>query len=199
MSHVPVLSKLAYAKNPEHQSFILGFEGQLKGRYNLLFLETIGVLGGAKLRADIERELGHPTYTPEGWAPVRDCIYMFDQACRAGVSVEQMGELVMPAYKLAKPEAFEGRSIVDAFEILEKGYRQDTSYGGVSPGLRAGRDHASVFRRNSVFPCSYFVGVIRGLLGIFRVQGSIAEVECQWKGAPSCRFDARWTPERHAV
>jgi hypothetical protein len=193
------LSSVAYARNALHQRFVLEFEGQLRARYNLVFLETVGVLGGAKLRRDIERELGHPRYAPDGWASVRDAILIFDRAVRAGVSVEQMGELVMPTYKQANPDVFRGRSITDAFEILEKGYRQDTSYGGVSPGLKTGRDHASVFRRNSVFPCLYFVGVIRGLLGLFGVQGTIGEVECQWQGAPSCRFDARWGQQKSAA
>jgi hypothetical protein len=53
-----------------------------------------------------------------------------------------------------------------------------------------------MFRRNSVLPCPYFGGVIKGTLLLFRVVGSVAEVECQWQGAPGCRYDVHWSADK---
>jgi hypothetical protein len=192
----PPLESVAYAKSSAHQRFIQGFEGQLRGRYLSVFLQIAGVLGGPKLRTDIERELEHPRYHPDQMSSARHGVLIFDRATRAGVSVERMGEMVMAAYKQANPEVFEGKSVLDAFELLEAAYRRDTTYGGVSPGLRLGRNEASIFRRNSAFPCAYFAGVIKGTLLLFHVVGSVTEPECQWQGAPSCRYDARWSPPK---
>jgi hypothetical protein len=187
---------ISYAKSPAHEAFIQAFDGQVKARYLTAYLNYVGTLGSPQLRTDIERALGSPRYQPDDWRPVREAILIFDRAARAGVSVERMGELVMPTYKEGHPLAFEGRTMTDAFDILEAAYRRDTSYGGVSPGLVKGPGRASVFRQNSVFPCAYFVGVIKGLLRLFGTEGTVVEVECQWQSKPSCRFDARWDADR---
>jgi hypothetical protein len=190
----PSLTTIAYAKNLDHQRFIQSFEGKLKGRYVMAFLVGVEFLGGAPLRQQIERELGNPAYGPDQWASARDMVVIFDRAARHGVSVERMGELVMPAYKRANPQAFAGKSVYDAFAILERGYRQDTSYGGVSPEPEKLAGLMRVFRSNAPGPCQYFVGVIKGLLQCFGVGGSVREVACQWEGAKSCCFEARWNP-----
>jgi hypothetical protein len=191
----PLLTTIAYARNVNHQRFVQRFEGKLKGRYVIAFLVGVEFLGGAPLRQQIERELGHPVYGPDQWVSARDMVVIFDRAARSGVSVERMGELVMPAYKRANPQAFVGRSVYDAFAILEKGYRQDTTYGGVSPEAEKLSGLMRVFRTGSPGPCQYFVGVIKGLLQCLGVvSGSVREVACQWEGAKSCCFEARWNP-----
>jgi hypothetical protein len=186
------LSTVAYAKSPSHERFIQGFGGKLKGRYLIGFLVGVEYLGGAPLRQQIERELGNPHYGPEEWVGVRDMAVIFDRAVRAGVSVERVGELVMPSYKRANPLAFEGRTVQEAFDILERAYRQDTSYGGVSPGLDKALGLVRVHRVNSPLPCQCFSGVIKGLLQCFGVIGSVHEIACQWEGANSCCWEARW-------
>jgi hypothetical protein len=185
--------KVAYAKSPSHEHFIQGFDGKLKGRYLIAFLVGVEFLGGPALRQEIERELGNPHYGPDQWTDARHMVIVFDRAARAGISVERIGELVMPAYKRANANAFAGRTIVSAFEILENGYRQDTTYGGVSlaPGTAPGLVH--VFRTNSPLPCEYFVGVIKGLLQCFDIVGSVHETACQWQGAHRCCFETRWS------
>jgi hypothetical protein len=190
---LPLLSTISYAKNVSHQRFVQSFEGQLKARYVIAFLVGVEFIGGAPLRKQIERELGDPVYGPDQWASARDMIVIFDRAVRAGVSVERMGELVMPAYKRANPQAFTGKSVYDAFDILERGYRQDTSYGGVSPEAERLSNLMRVFRSGSPLPCQYFVGVIKGLFQCFGTMGTVREVACQWEGAKSCCFEARWS------
>jgi hypothetical protein len=186
------LSTVAYARSDEHLRFLQTFGGKLKGRYVIGFLVGVEYLGGASLRRDIERELGRPHYGPDEWVPVREMVVVFDRAMRAGVSVERIGELVMPAYKRAHPEAFAGRTVSDAFDILERAYRQDTSYGGVSPGLEKAPGLVRVHRFNSPLPCPCFSGVIKGLLQTFGVLSSVDEIACQWQGARSCCWEARW-------
>jgi hypothetical protein len=190
----PLLTTIAYAKNLKHQRFVQSFEGQLKGRYVIAFLVGVEFLGGAPLRQQIERDLGDPNYGPDAWVSARDMVVIFDRAARNGVSVERMGELVMPAHKRANPQQYAKRSVYDAFEILERGYRQDTSYGGVSPEPEKSSGLMRVFRSNAPGPCQYFVGVIKGLLQCFGVNGTVREVACQWEGGKSCCFEARWTP-----
>jgi hypothetical protein len=186
------LPGVAYAKSPEQERFVQGFEGKLKGRYNLAFLVGVEYLGGKQLRSDIEKELGHPQYRPDEWSSARDMVIIFDRAVRAGVSVERVGELVFPAYKRANPTLFEGKTVVNGFELLERAYREDTTYGGVSPGHEVKPGLVRLFRKNSPLPCQYFAGVLKGVLHVFGVQGSVQEVACQWEGAPSCTFEARW-------
>jgi hypothetical protein len=166
--------------------------GQLKGRYVIAFLVGVEFLGGAQLRKKIEFELGDPVYGPDAWAPARDIIVIFDRAARAGVDVERMGELVMPAFKRAHPQLFVGKTVLDAFDILESGYRTDTTYGGVSPEAEKNVGRLRVFRTGSPVPCQYFVGVVKGLLQVFGVAGSVREIACQWEGGKSCCFEARW-------
>lgn len=62
----------------------------------------------------------------------RDFVVMFDRAARAG-------ELAVPTYKRASPHAF---------AIIEKGYRAETSYGGVSPMHEVRAGFARVFRKD---------------------------------------------------
>jgi hypothetical protein len=188
----PALDTIAYAKNPAHERFIQNFDGKLKGRYVIGFLVGVEFLGGAPLRGRIEAELGNPHYAPDEWVAARDMVIIFDRAVRAGVAVERIGELVTPAYKRSHPEAFAGRTIHDAFDILEGAYRQDTTYGGVSPGIEKAPGLVRVHRLNSPIPCACFSGVIKGLLQTFGVLSSVHEIACQWEGAHSCCWEARW-------
>ena len=185
--------QIVYAKNAAHQQFLSGFNGQLKGRSNLAFLVTIEFIGGAKLRKDIETELGNPTYQPDEWCSARDAIVMFDRAIRAGVPAERLGHGVMPAYKRVFPEHFQGKTTMrDAFGLLEQAYRANTTYGGVAPGTVVEPTRALVYRKGSPLPCEYFVGVIHGLLKLFSVKAVTREIACQWNGAPACCYEANW-------
>ena len=185
------LPSVAYAKNPEHERFIQSFEGQVKGRYHLAFLVGIEYIGGHDLRARIEKELANPHYQPDDWYSARDMVVMFDRAVRAGLAVGRVGELVMPTYKRSNPKAFEGKTIIHGFEILEQAYRAHTSYGGVSPPHEVEPRCVRLYRL-SPLPCEYFVGVVKGLLSVFGIQGTSREVTCQWEGGVRCCFEARW-------
>jgi hypothetical protein len=184
--------QIVYAKNAAHQQFLESFNGQLKGRSNLAFLVVIEFIGGPQLRKDIEVALGYPTYQPDEWCSARDAIVMFDLAIRAGVPAERLGYRVMPTYKRQFPAVFEGKTVRDAFEILEQAYRANTTYGGVAPGALVEPTRALIYRQGSPLPCDYFVGVINGLLGLFSIRGTSREIECQWNGAPACCYEARW-------
>jgi hypothetical protein len=187
------LTSIAYAKNSRHERFILKeFDGQLKGRYVIAFLVAVEFLGGAPLRKQIEHELGDPKYGLDAWVPGRDLVFIFDRATRAGVSVERMGEILVPAYKRANPQDFEGRTVFDGADILEHGFRQSSTYGPVSPPHEKMVAGLRVYRTDSPMPCVYFAGVIKGLLQVFNIFGSVRETECQWEGAKSCCFEARW-------
>jgi hypothetical protein len=185
--------QIVYAKNAAHQQFLDGFHGKLKGRSSIAALVVIEFIGGSTLRKDIEAELGNPTYQPDEWCSARDLIVMYDRALRAGVSAERLGYRVMPTFMRSFPELFQGKSVRDAFHILEKAYRENTTYGGVAPGAHIEPTRALVYRKASPLPCDYFVGVINGLLGIFSVKGTTHEIECQWQGAPACCYEATWS------
>lgn len=187
------LPTIAYAKNAAHERFIKSFTGQMKARYNLAFLVGVEYIGGQALRAAIERDLGDPRYRPEDWCSTLDAVLIFDRAARAGISVERLGELVLPTYRRANPKVFDGKNVTDGFDILESAYRADTSYGGVSPGHEVKPGRVRLFRADSPLPCAYFVGVVRGLLQVFGVSGEVREVACQWEGEPVCGFEARWS------
>jgi len=186
-------ANVTYAKNAEHERFLRGFDGRVKGLYHIAYLVAIEFSGGAQLRSEIEVALEKPTYLPNEWYPAKDMIVMFDRAIRAGVSPERIGRQTMPTYKRTNPARFEGKSVRDGFELLEQAFRADTTYGGVSPGLLAEAGQAKVYRKGSPLPCDFFVGVIKGLLTVFSANGTVQEVECQWNGAPACCFEARWT------
>lgn len=186
------LESVAYAKNPDHERFIQGFIGECRGRYHLAFLVGVEILQGPPLRAKIEGDLGHPRCLPDEMYPGRDLAVIFDRAVRAGLSAERLGQLVIPTYKRSNPQIFEGKTVADAFEILERGYRTDTTYGSVSPAHEAGPGRVRIFRVGHPTPCAVFVGVIGGLFKVFGVEGSAAETACQWEGAATCCFEARW-------
>jgi hypothetical protein len=187
------LGPIVYAKNAAHQQFLESFEGKLKGRSSIAALVVIEFIGGSKLRKDIEAELGNPAYQPDDWCSARDLIVIYDRALRAGVSAERLGYRVMPTFKRTFPKLFEGKTVRDAFRILEKAYRENTTYGGVAPGAHVETTRALVYRKGSPLPCDYFVGVINGLLGLFSVEGTTREIECQWNGAPACCYEAMWS------
>jgi hypothetical protein len=98
----------------------------------------------------------------------------------------------MPTYKRAFPALFDGKSVRDAFEILEQAYRSNTTYGGVAPGALIEPTRALIYRKGSPLPCDYFVGVINGLLGLFSLEATTHEIACQWNGAPACCYEANW-------
>jgi hypothetical protein len=185
--------QIVYAKNTAHQQFLDSFNGKLKGRSSIAALVVIEFIGGAQLRKDIEAELGNPTYQPDEWCSARDLIVMYDRAIRSGVSAERLGYRVMPTFRRSFPALFEGKTVRDAFRILEQAYRENTTYGGVTPGALVEPTRALIYRKGSPLPCNYFVGVINGLLGIFSVQGTTREIECQWDGAPACCYEAKWS------
>jgi len=186
------LHNVVYAKNPAHELFLQGFTGQCRGRYHLAFLVGVEILAGPSLRAEIERQLGQPNYLPDSMYPGRDLAVIFDRAMRAGLAAERLGEMVIPAYKRSSPQVFEGKTIADAFEILERGYRTDTTYGGVSPAHELGLGRVRIFRAGHPTPCGVFVGVLHGLFRVFGLHGSTTEIACQWEGAQSCCFEAVW-------
>ncbi len=187
------LSKqIVYAKNAAHQKFLEDFQGQMKGRSSIAALVVIEFVAGSKLRKEIEAELGNPAYQTHEWCSARDLIVIYDRAIRAGVSAERLGFRVMPNYKRTFPELFEGKTVRDAFGILEKAYRENTTYGGVAPAAQIEPARALVYRKNSPLPCGYFVGVINGLLDIFSVKATTREIECQWEGAPACCYETQW-------
>jgi hypothetical protein len=184
--------QIAYAKNVAHQRFLDSFNGQLKGRSNLAYLVVVEFVGGSELRKDIEAALGNPTYVPDEWCSARDAIVIFDRAVRAGLPMERLGYRVMPTFKRAFPARFEGKTVHDAFQILEDAYRENTTYGGVSPGALVEPTRALVYRKGSPLPCDYFPGVINGLLGLFSIEATTREIACQWDGAPACCYEANW-------
>ncbi len=186
------LDSVAYAKNPDHERFIQAFTGQCRGRYHLAFLVGVEILAGPPLRAEIERDLGHPRYVSDQMYGGRDLAVIFDRAMRAGIRAERLGELVIPTYRRANPHLFDGKTVADAFEILELGYRTDTTYGGISPAHEVEPGRVRIFRAGQPTPCAVFVGVIHGLLKVFGAEGSAAETACQWEGARACCFEARW-------
>jgi hypothetical protein len=185
-------AQITYAKNAAHNQFLHSFDGKLKGRYCIAFLVGIEFIGGPELRREIEGLLGNPKYPLDEWCSARDLIVMFDRAVRAGIAPERIGLLTMPAYKRSYPEVFEGKTLRDGLIIFDHGYRADTTYGGVSPGSLIEPTRAFIHRTGSPLPCDYFIGVIKGLFGIFSIEGEVREVQCQWDGAPACRFEARW-------
>lgn len=185
-------NQIVYAKNAAHQKFLEGFQGQMKGRSSIAALVVIEFVAGSKLRKEIEAELGNPTYQTHEWCSARDLIVIYDRAIRAGVSAERLGIRVMPNYKRTFPELFEGKTVRDAFGILEKAYRENTTYGGVAPAAQIEPSRALIYRKNSPLPCDYFVGVINGLLDLFSVKAATREIECQWEGAPACCYETQW-------
>ena len=72
-------------------------------------------------------------------------VVIFDRAIRAGLKIERIGELVFPTYKRAHPELFVEATALDGFALLERGYREDTTYGGVDDAeLAQARQAAAV-------------------------------------------------------
>jgi hypothetical protein len=184
--------QIVYAKNAAHQQFLDSFDGKLKGRSNLAFLVVIEFIGGSQLRKEIEAVLGNPIYQPDEWSSARDAIVIFDRALRAGVSAERLGYRVMPTFKRTFPAVFQGKTVHDAFGILEQAYRSNTTYGGVTPGALIEPKRVLIYRKGSPLPCDYFVGVINGLLGIFSIEAATREIACQWNGAGACCYEANW-------
>ena len=92
--------------------------------------------------------------------------------------------LTMPTYKRAYPDLFKGKTVRDGLVLFDQGYRTDTTYGGVSPASLLEPTRALIHRTGSPLPCEYFVGVIKGLLGLFSIEGTAREVQCQWMAHP---------------
>jgi predicted hydrocarbon binding protein len=187
------LDTIAYAKSPAHERFLRTFEGRTRGRYCLAYLVGLEVLGGTELRRRVEAELGNPRYQGDEWHPLQDMILIFDRAMRANVSLFRLGELVVPTYKRANPEPFEGKTVVDMFGILERGYRSESPgtqiASEVDPANRVGR----IYRVDAAAPCEYFRGVVSGALKTFgQHTGSAVETTCQWEGAARCAYEGRW-------
>ena len=189
------ITNVAYAKNPEHNERLRSYEGGVKGRYMLAFLAGVSCLGGPELRAQIEDDLGNPEYRLDTWYPVQHMVLTFDRAARAGIELRRLGGLVLPAYKRAHPERFAGQTVEQAFDVLERGFREDTTYGGVSQAHETSPGRVRLFRTDSPVPCDFFCGVVEGLFSVFGMEGSVSEKECQWEGTDSCCFEAQWDQE----
>jgi hypothetical protein len=183
-----------FAKTPEHAEFLRTFEGQIKGRYIIAVLVGIGVLGGAELRAEVERQLGHASFTPDQMYPASEYVLACDRAARAGLSFVRIGELIFPAYRRAHPELFEGRTVFDAFKLLEHAYRTETTWGGMSAPMALDGRHATFYRRSQPAPCEMGKGVLLGVLRAFDATGTVEETACQWEGAEACRLDVVLDP-----
>ena len=188
----PLLPRISFAKNPAHEKHLRHYEGKVKGRYLRAFLAGAAFQGGPGVRAAIERELDDPDYMLDEWYPVQDMVLIFDRAARAGIDLARMGGLVLPAYQRAHPEQFEGKSVEQGFDVMEQGFREHTTYGGVSPAHEVQPGRVRLFRTNSPVPCHFFAGVIVGLFKVYGVEGTVEEVTCQWEGAESCCFEASW-------
>jgi hypothetical protein len=181
-----------YAKNPRHDRFLCEFEGHIKGRYLLALLVGTGVLGGLPLRQEVERELGLTSCAPDQMYDAALYIRACDRASRAGLSMVRMGELIFPAYRRSHPALFEGKTVVDAFRLLEHAYRTETSWGGMSQPLRLQGNQATFYRKSQPGPCELGKGALLGVLRTFELSGAVDEVACQWEGAEACRLEVTW-------
>ncbi len=189
-----LLPSVAFAKSPDHERFVQSFEGQTKGRYIIAYLAGVGVLGGHAMVDAIKGELGNPVYLPDGMYPGRDLAVICDRAARAGLSLARLGQLIMPSRQRANPEMFQGKTIEEAFEVLEQASRRDTSYyenkSWPPPQIEPGC--AVVYRPGRPTPCETFVGIVEGLLKVFGVTGAVRETACLWEDGAHCTFEARW-------
>lgn len=191
-----LLKTVAFAKSPEHERFVQDFKGKTRGRYALAYLVGVGVLGGPKLRASIETELGNPQFVPGEMYPALHVAVICDRAVRARLAITRLGELCFPAFRRAHRGLFEHKSVMDGFQLLERASRQDSGYYGDQrwPDPKVEPGHAVVYRPGRPTPCDAYVGILLGMLRSFGVEGSAEETACLWEGAPYCAFETRWRP-----
>ncbi|HEV8578322.1 MAG TPA: hypothetical protein VGX68_04510 [Thermoanaerobaculia bacterium] len=194
ISESPQLAAVAFAKSAAHERFVQSFEGKTKGRYAIAYLAAAGVLGGPALVESIKWDLGNKVFLPEEMYPGRDVALICDRAARAGLSMARLGEQIIPSRLRANPEMFQGKTILEAFQVLEQASQNDTTYYANQtwppPQIEPGR--ALLYRPGRPTPCETFVGILHGYLKAFGVQGSAREVACIWEGSPYCTFEVRW-------
>jgi hypothetical protein len=183
---------VSFAKTREHEEFLLAVRGHIRGRYLISFLVGVGIVGGNELRRSIEAELGRPYYMPEQMYPARELVFICHHAAASKLPIARLGESMAPTFKRAHPEYFAGRSVEQLCEIIERAYREETTYSSLSPEHFIMPGYARMFRKNQPAPCALFEGVLQGFLASMGTVGTVDEVACQWEGASSCTYDIHW-------
>jgi uncharacterized protein (TIGR02265 family) len=193
-----VLSAVSFAKSREHEEHLLVARGQIRGRYLISLLVSVGVIGGNELRRRIEEELGRTYYMPEQMYPARELVFICHHAAGAELPMARLGETVAPTFKRAHPEYFLGRTVDGLCEIIERAYREETTYHSLCPEHFTMPGYARMFRKNQPTPCGLFEGVLKGFLATLETVGTAEEVACQWEGASSCTYDIHWRTQTNA-
>lgn len=183
---------MSEAYPPKQEKFIQTCTGEVRGRYILAVLSSIGILGDEGLKEKCMEASGRKRYDPFEMYPVQEFIKIMKVAIEAGIPAERFGQQVIPAFKRGYPELFESKDFQMEMRKVEELFKKDTTYGGIEV-ISQGEKSARFKRADSPLPCGHTIGVLEGLLKLYNVRGQVTEIKCQWKDdVDACEFEATW-------
>ena len=90
---------------------------------------------------------------------------------------------------------FEDLTYDKVVDMIILAYSSETDVGNMLSVEHREPGSVLLSRKDSVQPCEFFMGVVRGGFDIAELDAEVKEVECQWKGdSPKCVFQITWNP-----
>ncbi len=165
------------------------------GRYHLLYLFVIGMIGGEEIRKLVQARFGRPDYVSNQSYPTREYVEMVICAVEQGVSAERLGRAVPRYYLRENPEIIKKVTRENVIEIFAATYENESGYDEKTIEIvERGKNRAVLRRKLNPMPCDLFKGAILGLFEALNIPCQCRETECQWKNekANGCVYEITW-------
>ena len=179
----------------KQKQFVKTFEGQCMGRYHILYLTLIGLIGGEELKKEVQAQFGRPDYSPTKLYPQKEASLMVMHAVERGVSAERLGGRVPQLFQRKHPELMEIKNKEEIVDKLLALWESETSYGQKPIEIIGrGPNRALLARKINPMPCEFFKGAILGIFELFKVPCKCREIKCHWQDEKenACVYEVTW-------
>lgn len=176
------------------KKYVENFEGKNKGRYHIMYMTLINIVGGDDLRKECQKKFGRDQYLPDEMYPTREGARMVIHAVEKGVPAERLGRMLAQTYARSNPDLLKVLNRDNAIESLIAAYDAETDFAGTGVKIRERRDGYALIARNyNPMPCDFFKGAILGLFDLLEIPCEVNETKCQWKGQDqACVYEVKW-------
>lgn len=181
---------------PEKQKeFVKSLQTTTLGRYIILYLTIIGIIGDEDIKKNAQSKFGRPDYSPSKRYPTKEEAEIMIYAVEQGVSAERLGKSVPKTFLRNHPDIIKGINRENIIDFFVSAWDSESELNEKSIEiLERGPSRAVLARKFNPLPCDFFKGAILGLFEVINVPCKVRETKCQWKDPDqhACVYEVIW-------
>ena len=181
---------------PEKQKeFAKNLQGTTPGRYIILYLTIIGIIGGEDIKKESQAKFGRPDYSPSKRYPAQEEAEIMIYAVEQGVSAERLGKSVPKTFLRNHPDVIKGINRENILDFFVAAWDSEgESAEKTIEILERGPNRAVLAKKFNPLPCDFFKGSILGLFDLINVPCRCQEIKCHWQdpGQNACVYEVIW-------